>query len=997
MKVGLAAQTDEAGPGATAVGPPQAKLPPSLAEVARLFPQLEILECLGCGGMGAVYKARQPRLDRLVALKILTRDREDAMRDARFAERFEREARALAKLSHPNIVAMYEFGQAEGLPYFIMEHVDGLNLRQLEQAGKLAPREALQIIPQICEALQFAHDEGIVHRDIKPENILLDKKGRVKIADFGIAKILGGTPLIALDAEKLATKPGEGLTQDQILGTPHYMAPEQVEHPQTVDHRADIYSLGVVFYEMLTGELPVGKFQPPSRKVQIDVRLDEIVLHTLEKEPERRYQHASDVKTDLGTFASTAAPAASIKAAAGEPPHPERVRTARRLVRWPATGLMAIGLCFPVVAACFFAYGQWPANWQDALGICCVLVIDYVILLGSWQMRRLKSYRLAVLAAIVSLVIGFPLAVFPIWALMVLYRPDVRAAFGDVAREGASKPAATPASASSALVSHAGVAWATVTGVAAVSLLVIVVALLAVYGPSQTRQQEVGAGVVVRAQEELRYAIQQRLAEDGCKLEGLNVSVSPDLKRAECRFGAIWKNGLTEVPPPRAAIQLEPQGDGLWLVRGEYEFEWLRFSVDTSAAMAAVRDAPPPMTAPATKFGPMREVTLNDMDDLRGGEALDLDSGRLLDLPKDTEKRPESEQVQWLKEHSADLLLDNANGRWGLLTSTDNKLKLAPLPNEKWEVATDRDLSQALAAEPSGLEIKQLRFWTVYVLPTNARPPLTFAFQTAGGASGLLQIARFGEKPNSVRLRYKLLQPAATVRVSPRELVAEWLRRVKAGTREAWDLTTRGNNVGWGPSFTGLWEFDRIRPLHQLGSEDQAMVLSNPFKDNAGQTRIFYAVLRKRDGQWLLDGHSYVSPSEASGLMKGFLVNPGMKFDVLATELVGEWRAACDSTISLAADGTGAQLRVGPGGPEPGVKPESFKWEVSGSTLRLQFADRDEKLEILWMDDNDVQFRSPNESGWGAWSRKPQGDRPAPELQTTSQWKNSKPLTRDQP
>src|SRR5437868_8660834 len=115
-----------------------------------------------------------------------------------FAELFNREARALARLSHPNIVAVHEFGQVNGMPFFIMEFVDGLNLRQLERAGKLSPHEALEIVPQICAALQFAHDEGIVHRDIKPENILLDKKGRVKIADFGIAKILGREPEIAL-------------------------------------------------------------------------------------------------------------------------------------------------------------------------------------------------------------------------------------------------------------------------------------------------------------------------------------------------------------------------------------------------------------------------------------------------------------------------------------------------------------------------------------------------------------------------------------------------------------------------------------------------------------------------------------------------------------------------------------------------------------------------------------------------------------------------------
>jgi len=293
----------------------QARAAVPYAEVAALFPRLEILECLGCGGMGAVYKARQARLDRLVALKILNCDRENATRAGRFAARFEREARALAKLSHPNIVATHEFGQAGGMPYFIMEYVDGLNVRQLEQSRKLTPREALEIIPQICEALQYAHDQGIVHRDIKPANILIDKKGRVKIADFGIAKMLvEAAPPLAPSADNAASAGAEGrieganLTQDQVLGTPHYMAPEQVEQPQTVDHRADIYSLGVVFYEMLTGELPLGKFQPPSRKVQIDVRLDEIVLHTLEKQPERRYQHASDVRTDVENVAGTPPP-----------------------------------------------------------------------------------------------------------------------------------------------------------------------------------------------------------------------------------------------------------------------------------------------------------------------------------------------------------------------------------------------------------------------------------------------------------------------------------------------------------------------------------------------------------------------------------------------------------------------------------------------------------------------------------------------------------------
>src|SRR5262249_32719661 len=258
---------------------------PTPQELAPLFPQLEILEMLGQGGMGAVYKARQPGLDRLVALKILP---PEAVRDPAFAERFNREARALAKLNHPNIVSVYDSGKAGDLYYFVMEFIDGVNLRQLLRTGHLLPREALQIVPQICDALQFAHDEGIVHRDIKPENILLDKRGRVKIADFGIAKLLGAKP-----AEFTLTGPW------QVMGTAHYMAPEQMAKPQEVDHRADIYSLGVVFYELLTGQLPIGRFAPPSKKVQIDVRLDQIVLRALESEPERRYQHVSDVKTEV--------------------------------------------------------------------------------------------------------------------------------------------------------------------------------------------------------------------------------------------------------------------------------------------------------------------------------------------------------------------------------------------------------------------------------------------------------------------------------------------------------------------------------------------------------------------------------------------------------------------------------------------------------------------------------------------------------------------------
>lgn len=275
--------------------------PPSVEEIAQFFPQLEVLEFIGQGGMGAVYKARQKQLDRVVALKILPPGVGD---DVAFAERFAREAKAMAKLSHPGIVTIHDFGQTDGLFYFLMEFVDGVTLWQLLNTGQVSPREALAIVPQICDALQYAHDAGIVHRDIKPENILLDRRGRVKVADFGLAKLvgIGAEPC----AEVGATSGASALTgAGKVLGTPQYMAPEQGERPQEVDHRADIYSLGVVFYQLLTGELPNRPIEPPSKRVQVDVRLDEVVLRALEKTPERRYQQASVLKTQVETIAST--------------------------------------------------------------------------------------------------------------------------------------------------------------------------------------------------------------------------------------------------------------------------------------------------------------------------------------------------------------------------------------------------------------------------------------------------------------------------------------------------------------------------------------------------------------------------------------------------------------------------------------------------------------------------------------------------------------------
>lgn len=280
---------------------------PSLEEIAAAFPQLEILDLIGQGGMGFVYKVRQPGLDRVVALKILS---PELGRDPAFAERFAREARTLGKLHHPNIVTVFEHGEGGGLFYLIMEYVDGVNLRQAMRAGRFSPEQALAIVPGICDALQAAHAQGIWHRDIKPENILLDREGKVKIADFGIARIVGDP-----QHDFTLTRTGSA------LGSISYMAPEQHEKPHDVDHRADIYSLGVVIYEMLTGELPLGRFPAPSQKAAVDARIDAIVFKTLEKERELRQQSAKEVKTDvhwmMTSHAAATAPAAAAIQASG--------------------------------------------------------------------------------------------------------------------------------------------------------------------------------------------------------------------------------------------------------------------------------------------------------------------------------------------------------------------------------------------------------------------------------------------------------------------------------------------------------------------------------------------------------------------------------------------------------------------------------------------------------------------------------------------------------
>jgi predicted Ser/Thr protein kinase len=768
-------------------------LPPE--QLAPLFPQLEILECLGRGGMGVVYKARQRTLNRLVALKLLAPER---VADAEFAERFTREAQALAALSHPNIVTIHDFGQAGGFYFLLMEFVDGLNLRQLLRARKLTPEEALAIVPPLCDALQFAHDRGIVHRDIKPENLLLDKDGRVKVADFGIAKMLG----VAFSGKAGEAPAPANLTQSTI-GTPGYSAPEQKTDPQQVDSRADIYSLGVVFYEMLTGELPSAKLQPPSKRVLVDVRLDEVVLHALEKEPARRYQQASQVKADVETILTTRATPVT----GGTPSAPVYIKRWRDLWPWDA-GYLALYLIAPVIAAGLLVMlltPRWGLNalWLfaiEGLGICFAGMYAWIghrirrlrsalptsageVAEGLLVRRPIQSPGLAVLYADrldVLPIVGASTTVLlrdivavsevrwfngtRLWFKkgFVLELADGRRVGLAIAeplarrwRAKLSRGALPEVPADSAATGERSRA---LTAVAVTVLLIVAcvvtippaVTYLSLTALKAVRGRTTLPAAVVAIEEKLRSEIQQRLNDAGWKPETLSVSVSPNLRRAECRFGKVWKNGLSQVPF-NAAIKLTPQGDGLWQVSGEGEFHALRFSVDTSAQMASGGSEPPPAAALAVSFGPVIERVVNNYSAEEGNQGLNFQSGTQFSLP---DQQPSNDELRskWFVEYAADLLVVNKGGfKWDLFGPD---LKLARLSEEQWDQPTLEEVRGAL--DTVQMEVQD--GWPYRAIHDRLEKPLTLAFQARSGAVGLLQITGFTEKPRGLRLRYKLAQ-----------------------------------------------------------------------------------------------------------------------------------------------------------------------------------------------------------------------------------------------
>jgi len=273
----------------------------------RQFGDFELLEKLGQGGMGVVYKAWQQTLKRTVALKMILRgDRATAADQARFRV----EAEAAAHLDHPNIVAVYEAGECEGLPYFSMRHVEGHTLAALLTAGPMRPREAARLLATISRAVDFAHCKGILHRDLKPSNVLIDPQGVPHVTDFGLAKRVAGP---------VEVPPESGLTlSGAIVGTPAYMAPEQVSGSRgTPSPASDVYSLGVILYEMVTGRPPFQAptpvdtlllvldqepVQPRLLNPKVDPDLELICLKCLQKQPDLRYQSAGELAADLEAY-----------------------------------------------------------------------------------------------------------------------------------------------------------------------------------------------------------------------------------------------------------------------------------------------------------------------------------------------------------------------------------------------------------------------------------------------------------------------------------------------------------------------------------------------------------------------------------------------------------------------------------------------------------------------------------------------------------------------
>jgi serine/threonine protein kinase len=315
---------------------------PDPAELKPLFPGYEIESLIATGGMGAVYCAVQKSLDRTVALKILP---QEFSKDAAFCEGFEAEAKAMARLNHPNLIGVYDFGEVNGMLYIIMEFVQGQSIYHSAHGRAIDPGEVIRLVTAVCSGLAHAHENGIIHRDIKPSNILLDLNAQPKIGDFGLAR-------------PIERKIQEG---EEIFGTPHYTAPEVVNAPHSVDYRADIFSVGVMLHELLTGKLPADDPRPPSAIAHCDRRFDGIVRRATHTNPAGRYSSAAEMAKDLAIIANSATKSvvrAPVSAGRGPGPRvaaplqPRRVVQAKKSSGFPA--FMVLLVLIAIGAGAYF-------------------------------------------------------------------------------------------------------------------------------------------------------------------------------------------------------------------------------------------------------------------------------------------------------------------------------------------------------------------------------------------------------------------------------------------------------------------------------------------------------------------------------------------------------------------------------------------------------------------------------------------------------------------
>jgi serine/threonine protein kinase len=778
MKQALATQTeltgDPTGPGGTKILKPQPR-PPTPAELAASFPQLEILEYLGRGGMGVVYKARQKSLDRIVALKLLAPER---VTDAKFAERFEREAQALARLSHPNIVTVYDFGITTAPPsdqletsnfkpatrfyFLLMELVDGVNLRQAMKAGRFTPEQALAIVPPVCEALQYAHDRGIVHRDIKPENLLLDKEGRIKIADFGIAKMLGGNGA-RLWSETQPQRAGQpaaagpadtAALQHTAAGTPEYMAPEQGGAPTRVDHRADIYSLGVVLYELLTGELPGRKLEAPSRKVQIDVRLDEIVLRALEQEPELRYGTAAEFRTRVEQLTSDKGgrqPASGDTAgrhSSGAALATEQSRSLRSVLARVALGVLLVGF----VGAGIVAWLQRPQRIDATVDSVSPDGL-FQAKASTWLAMRILgqdklTYRLAVGGPDISETIEIPVPRSSRARSLdeIRFNPNGTIRWSDYPSSGLAVeflvndvelhrfhlPTPTPAMAYSPLPVEP--ARQTQPGAAV---------------PAGAHISRAGHSVyVTHAGDQLHYALYHageiNTSNTGAHQAGSMAwhdRGSIQLRSTRRTFG--FSRGSV------APDQLNINGADYDLRRGRV----LKLMEDgtvqqlplfpTLAQASEPRELAKLVQPEPAKTGLVFTIAVEQT--LTEEVAIDLDAGAQAAVPQLSTSPQGPAVAAWMKQQGMDAALGGEYfGAFGM--------KVAVVPAQAWDTLSPEGIGPSLDASPRLHE-------TPVVLNPSDEVNWTCAFETREGARGLLQVFPYrSSSPYSVRFRYKLVR-----------------------------------------------------------------------------------------------------------------------------------------------------------------------------------------------------------------------------------------------